>query len=243
MSGVEFCMKLLCPFDSTHFHFSYETPSLPKILKIYIYISIFAFLVHMLFTNHRKNVIHASNTSFPLYRQAVSLPTKPTPPPPPPVEPVLPAKKPMKWGEPTWFFFHTLAEKIKPEHFDESKHEIFEIIKNVCATLPCPNCAQHASEYMQKIYFQNIRTKEDLQIMLWTFHNEVNKRKGFAHFPIEELQTKYKTAMTRNIIQHFLYHHEDKHASFRMIADDYFRSRVSANLRIWFIKHIHIFNE
>ena len=26
--------------------------------------------------------------------------------------PVPPAKKPMKWGEPTWFLFHTIAEKV-----------------------------------------------------------------------------------------------------------------------------------
>jgi hypothetical protein len=207
----------------------------------------------MLFTNHRKNIIQSANkpNSYELrpeyltiahHRASVYVPSTPAPLPTPP-PPVEPTKKPMKWGEPTWFFFHTIAEKIKPEYFAEYKNEVFEIIKNVCSTLPCPNCAQHATEYMQKINFQNIRTKEDLQIMLWAFHNEVNKRKGFTIFPIEELSAKYKTALTRNIIQYFLYHHEDKHASFRMIADDYYRSRVSANLRTWFIKYIHIFNE
>ena len=223
-------------------------------VKIYIYISIFAFLVHMIFTNHRKRTIaqnptksHSIAPSPPISayhsRPPVYMRNSAPVAPPPLPEPVAPAKKPMKWGEPTWFFFHTLAEKIKPEYFNESKEEVFEIIKLVCGTLPCPNCAQHAKEYMQKIHFQNIRTKEDLQIMLWNFHNEVNKRKGFAIFPIEKLSEKYSTAVTRKIIQFFLYHHEDKHASFRMIADDYYRSQISANLRVWFIKNIHIFEE
>jgi hypothetical protein len=163
--------------------------------------------------------------------------------PPPPPTPAVPAKKPMKWGEPTWFLFHTIAEKIKAEYFNEYKNEIFEIIKTICNTLPCPTCANHATEYMKKIYFQNIRSKEDLQAMLWAFHNEVNTRKGFALFPFENVNTKYSTANTRNIIQHFIQHHQDKHASFRMIADDLTRKRVCANLRLWFIRHMHIFDE
>jgi hypothetical protein len=163
--------------------------------------------------------------------------------PAPPPTPVAPAKKPMKWGEPTWFLFHTIAEKIKPEHFNEYKNELFEIIKTICYTLPCPDCAKHATEYINKVHFQNIRSKEDLQLLLWSFHNEVNKRKGFALFPFENVNTKYSTANTRNIIQHFIYHHQDKHASFRMIADDLNRARVTNNIRNWFIRHIHFFEE
>lgn len=218
--------------------------------KIYIVISIFVILLQMIFTNHRKNTIthpslfHANhrNTQINTRIETRTHPPANPPPPPPPV-PDTPVKKPMKWGEPTWFFFHTIAEKVKPEFFNESREDIFDIIRQVCSTLPCPNCAQHATEYMQKIRFQNIRTKEDLQIMLWAFHNEVNKRKGFALFPMEALSEKYSKAMTRNIIQLFLYHHADKHASFRMIADDYFRTRTVSNLKVWFIKNIQIFDE
>ena len=96
---------------------------------------------------------------------------------------------------------------------------------------------------MKKIYFQNIRTKEDLQLMLWSFHNEVNTRKGFALFPFENVSTKYSLAKTRNVIQHFIHHHQDKHASFRMIADDLNRQRVTHKIRNWFIQHIQLFEE
>jgi len=169
--------------------------------------------------------------------------TRPPEPAPPEPVPEAPKAKSMKWGEPTWNFFHTVAEKIKPELFDQYKTELFEIIKTVCKSLPCPDCARHASEYMEKINFYNIRTKTELQRMLWIFHNEVNQRKGFPLFPYESLGEKYSRAVTRNIIQEFLRHHEDKHPSFRMIADDFYRKKITSMMKTWFISNIHIFEE
>lgn len=157
--------------------------------------------------------------------------------------PEIPKKKSMKWGEPTWFLFHTLAEKIKPDAFPQYKNELFEIIKKICSTLPCPDCAGHATAYMNKINFNTIYTKEDLQLMLWTFHNEVNARKNFPIFPFDSLSEKYSKAVTRNIIQNFINHHSDKHKSIRMISDDYYRSKIVATLKTWFIKNIDIFEE
>ena len=220
-------------------------------VKIYLYISIFAFIVHMIFTTKTKQHITQpkpiqsvqNNTVSTRWNSRPNLQKEVKVGLPVSLPPVVPAKKPMKWGEPTWFLFHTIAEKVKPEYFNEYKNEIFEIIKTICHTLPCPDCAKHATEHMKKIYFQNIRTKEDLQIMLWSFHNEVNARKGFAVFPFENVSTKYSLAKTRNVIQHFIHHHQDKHASFRMIADDLNRQRVTNNLRNWFIQHIQLFEE
>ena len=217
-------------------------------MKIYVYISVVAFVIHMIFTHPRKHASYNQPTiisapirtnrfvgiQYPLTRE-ISAPPPPVPEPPKP--------KSMKWGEPTWYFFHTIAEKIKPEFFDQNKSEIFEIIKTVCGSLPCPDCARHASEYMSKINFAAIRTKTDLQRMLWIFHNEVNQRKGFALFPYESLGEKYSKAITRNIIQEFIRNHEDKHASFRMIADDFYRKKITSFLRNWFISNIRIFEE
>jgi hypothetical protein len=161
----------------------------------------------------------------------------------PPPEEQEPKRKPMKWGEPTWFLFHTLAEKIKPEHFAQYKDELFDVIRSICNTLPCPDCAKHATQHMQKINFNSIRTKEDLQTMLWSFHNEVNARKGYAKFPIENLSEKYSKGITRNIIQLFIMVHSDKHSSFRMLSNEFYRANIVARLKTWFIQHIHIFEE
>lgn len=153
-----------------------------------------------------------------------------------------PKKKSMKWGEPTWFLFHTLAEKIKPEYFQEVRVELLNIIYTICSNLPCPDCAKHATAYMNGINFNSITTKDHLRLMLFRFHNEVNRRKGFAEFPVEQLSEKYSRADTVKIIHYFMPFFEDKHGSIRMIADDMHRARIALQLRAWFNKNIGVFD-
>ena len=151
--------------------------------------------------------------------------------------------KPMKWGQPTWFMFHTIAEKIKPEYYIQYRNEIMNIIRIVCNTLPCPICANHASQYMQNIHDSQLSTKEDLQRMLWAFHNSVNERKGQPFFPNDngQLHEKYSRANTRVIIQNFLVVHKDKQSGFRMMADDFFRNKNINMIQTWFVRNISIF--
>jgi hypothetical protein len=74
--------------------------------------------------------------------------------------------KQMIWGEPTWFLFHTLAEKVRDDRFDQIKNGLFSHIVAICGILPCPICAQHASEYMRRLQINAIRNKKDLKEML-----------------------------------------------------------------------------
>lgn len=153
-----------------------------------------------------------------------------------------PAKKKMKWGEPVWFFFHTLAEKIKPERFSAVRLGLLQLITNICRNLPCPTCSQHATTYLASINMNNIQTKEQLIDLLYIFHNEVNKRKGFAQFPRELLHEKYSKANTANIINYFLLHFLDKSYSIRMIADDFHRKRLVEDIKKWLNENLQHFN-
>jgi hypothetical protein len=153
-----------------------------------------------------------------------------------------PKKKSMKWGEPTWFLFHTLAQKVKESDFQMIRKDLINIIYTICTNLPCPDCAKHATEYMNNINFNTIQTKEQLKNMLFVFHNTVNSRKGFPIFPREELDIKYSRANTINIIKNFIIHFENKHKSIRMISDDLYRARISNNLKQWFNQHITHFD-
>jgi hypothetical protein len=153
-----------------------------------------------------------------------------------------PEPKKMKWGEPTWFLFHTLAYKIKDEYFQNLRVELLDMIYSICANLPCPMCAGHAVEYLKSINFTMVRTKQDLINMLYKFHNEVNKRKGFAIFPYEELEPKYSSAVTKNIIFNFIIHYQDKHKSIHMISNDMFRARHVIILKQWFNTNFKYFN-
>jgi hypothetical protein len=160
----------------------------------------------------------------------------PVPPPPPE------KKKGMKWAQPTWFLFHTLAEKIREDSFPIIRTELLNIIYTICCNLPCPDCAKHARAYMDGVNFDAIQTREHLRIMLHRFHNEVNKRKGYPQFPYEEVGPKYSAANTVNIIHYFMPFFEDKHASLRMIADDLHRARIAVQMKAWFNKNIGYFN-
>lgn len=144
------------------------------------------------------------------------------------------AKKPMVWGEPTWFFLHTIAEKVKPESFGIIRLELLKHVYNICTNLPCPYCSKHAKIYLDGINFNNINTRDDLKQMLFVFHNVVNANKQYPQFPIEELDAKYSRANTRNIFTHFLIHFNDTYRSPGMIADDLFRKQLSKGFVEWF---------
>jgi len=97
-------------------------------------------------------------------------------------KPPIPAAAPVEseptrgkkiWGPSVWLFFHSFAEKIKPEYFSTTGKEFIAHIVNICNNLPCPECAMHASAYMQKIQLNSIQTKDDLIKMLYVFHNQL----------------------------------------------------------------------
>ena len=152
-----------------------------------------------------------------------------------------PQPKKMKWGEPTWFLFHTLACKVKEEDFPKVRSELLGNIYNICSNLPCPVCAEHAVEYMRKINFNSIQTKRQLIDLLFNFHNEVNKKKGFPLFKYEDLDEKYSKAVTKNIIFNFMIHYQDKHKSIHMISNDLYRARQVIVLKEWFNKNFKYF--
>jgi hypothetical protein len=153
-----------------------------------------------------------------------------------------PKKKSMKWGEPTWFLFHTLAEKVKEESFSYIRNELLNNLYTICANLPCPDCANHAKAYMDGINFSTIRTKKDLKELFYKFHNVVNAKKNFPLFPRDKLEEKYSKAVTINIIQNFMEHFSDKHSSIHMISNDIHRARIVDYLKTWFNLNIHHFN-
>lgn len=150
--------------------------------------------------------------------------------------------KQMKWGEPVWFFLHTLAHKVKDDNFAMLRADILKHIYTICTNLPCPDCSMHAKNYLGGINFNNIRTKMDLKNMLFEFHNSVNARKGFAEFSKHELDKKYDSANFNAIINYFISAFLDKHASPRMISDDIYRTRLTQIIKKWLIDNLSKFN-
>lgn len=151
-------------------------------------------------------------------------------------------EKKILWGPAIWFLLHTLAEKIKQELFSSIRVELLNIIYSICVNLPCPLCSDHAKEYFDKINFNTIQTKLDLKLLLFNFHNVVNKRKNYSLFSREELDEKYSKANTMNIIHNFMYFFQDKNRSPKMIANDLQRKHIAVKLKQWFSNNLQHFD-
>ena len=164
-----------------------------------------------------------------------------SPLPPPPSQPEQ--KKTMIWGAPTWFFLHTIAEKVKPESFAIVRGDLLKHVYNVSTNLPCPYCAKHAKMYLDSINFNAITTKEEFKMMLFTFHNTVNAKKNYPLFTTDELDAKYALANTSRIFNHFIVHFNDSYRAPGMIADDLFRRQLCKALIEWFSRNnIHFYS-
>ena len=81
-----------------------------------------------------------------------------------------------RWGTPTWYFLHTLVEKIDVNYYDKIYGEVRNLIIDIFQNLPCPYCKNHALNYIKKKNIYKIKTKEEMKTYLFDFHNEVNKR-------------------------------------------------------------------
>ena len=162
----------------------------------------------------------------------------------PPIIPTpTPPDKKVKWGEPTWFLFHTLSVKIREYEFTYIRAELLNQIYAICINLPCPDCANHAKMYLDGINFNTIQTKHDLKWFLWSFHNSVNQRKGYPIFSFDDLDEKYSPAITKNIIQNFMFHFSDRSRSIKLLPTDLHRQRLCVNLKTWFNANIARFEQ
>jgi hypothetical protein len=147
----------------------------------------------------------------------------------------------MTWGAPIWFLFHTLAQKIKDESFPIIRVNLLNNIYSICSNLPCPVCSNHAIDYLNKINFNNIQSKDELIKTLYMFHNEVNKRKGVEMFSFIDVEKKYVTAITRNVLIHFMAEYEKKTKNVRMLSNEFHRKKLIIFLKQWFNDNMHHF--
>jgi hypothetical protein len=147
----------------------------------------------------------------------------------------------LRWGPSTWFLFHTLAEKIKEEKFNNLKNELLDLIKSICMNLPCPSCSNHATQYIQNLNYLSITNKNDLKIFLLNFHNDVNRRRNVKLFSLDELNSKYSKSNTLNIINNFVSVFQHKNKSFNMIANEMQKQRQLEIFKSWVKTNIQSF--
>ena len=96
------------------------------------------------------------------------------------------------WSHPTWSFLHSLFENMPNSHFQLHKAHIIDYLSRMLRLLPCPDCANHASEYIKSHPLSRINTVTDGRNYFFRFHNDVNKRLRKTLFDINKL-TIYKS--------------------------------------------------
>jgi len=144
------------------------------------------------------------------------------------------------WGPPIWILFHSLAEKIKEDKFSEVGPQLFSMIKRVCSSLPCPECSQHATQFLSRVNFSLIKTKTDFKNILYIFHNIVNKRKYKPLFNVLDL-SKYSITNLIVAFNNFVnvYH---TRGNMKLLAESFQRKLVVKDFRNWFMNNFQNFN-
>ena len=136
------------------------------------------------------------------------------------------------WGPPTWCFFHTLAEKINPDMFNQLFPQIFNYIIRICRVLPCPDCSLHASQFLSKVNLSGIKNKEDFKNLMCIFHNMVNHKKNKRQFYFENLPAIYDNKNIINVYNNFLKIFHTK-GNMKFLAETFQRKLILSDLRKW----------
>ena len=99
-----------------------------------------------------------------------------------------------QWGPRAWKWLHLMTISY-PQEPTEKDAQIAEArIQNFVANLPCPECRQHASEYLKENP-PDFSSSSALQAWAWRFHNAVNARLGHQTFSFAAYSRLYLSEM------------------------------------------------
>ena len=137
-----------------------------------------------------------------------------------------------EWGNATWYLFHTLSYKMKDEYFEELKDDFLNMCSRICSNLPCPDCSEHASSIMRNLNRGNIKTKKDLQMFFFDFHNSVNKRVKKPVFS-ESSMFMYRNAVTKNIVFNYISTMSKKYHNIKLLTNSFHRDATMNDFKKW----------
>jgi len=146
-----------------------------------------------------------------------------------------------EWGTATWYLFHTLAYKLKPEHEKHAPILLQQFI-SICTHIPCPTCREHANNTLKHVKIKSINSKNNLIKFLWEFHNKVNSRLKRNKISLNECNNIYKNAVTKRIILYFIQILSLKANNEKAMLDTFQRQRCINNFNKYIIENISKYN-
>jgi hypothetical protein len=147
------------------------------------------------------------------------------------------------WGPATWTLFHTLAEKIQDDQFNDAKSDLLTFIKRICSNLPCPDCAAHATQYTSKLTPNHFTSKEQFKLFLFHFHNSVNMRTGKRPYTLEELNAKYSRANTFVVVPYFIKVYSYRNTNVRLMINSFHKDILIKDFIQWMRENSHKFDK
>ena len=152
----------------------------------------------------------------------------------------IPVQKSMKWGEPIWFFFHTIAEKLKPDSFNIVKADLLNIIYTICSNLPCPYCTSHATAILKKSNFHQITDLFVLRTFIWQFHNKVNERLKKTTMDYSSHLEKYNKMKLVDVINLFIKIYNEN-SGVTMMLYNFHKKQLIQQLRKYFNDNAYLY--
>ena len=139
------------------------------------------------------------------------------------------------WGPPTWTLLHTIVEKIHEDEFNKLMQQMVGLIKRICAYLPCPDCSQHATQFLAKLKPEQISTKTDLKNTMYLFHNMVNARKRKPLFNYANIN-KYQKLNIVNVFNNFVAVYNTK-GNMKLLTESFQRALIIKDLKRWLMNN------
>jgi len=139
---------------------------------------------------------------------------------------------PEVWGPAVWTLFHTLAEKLNPNAYNQVVPSLFGMIVQICKVLPCPECSRDASNFLAKIKLSDYKNKDEFKNMLYLFHNFVNAKKRKPLYNYANMN-KYANMNLFFIVNDFIAKYNTK-GNMKLLAESFQRSFVIKNFVSWF---------
>jgi len=146
------------------------------------------------------------------------------------------------WGTYTWIFFHTLAEKIKEEEFENNKSLFINIIIKTCNHLPCPECSEHATSVLKQAYLNNIKTKKHFIEFLRQFHNIVNIKTNKSELMRSDIVDMYKNNNLSIIFINMVKIYKSIKGSERLMTYNFHRDKFLQELSNDLNRNKHLFD-
>jgi hypothetical protein len=95
---------------------------------------------------------------------------------------------------------------------------------------------------MNKINFDNIKTKSDLKKMLFNFHNVVNERKSYQKFAYEKIDEKFEQANLHGIINNFFINMANSRNR-ELVSHNLYSDLLLNKFKVWLSDNIKYFNK